>query len=95
MVMRMSLEIGVHKKLIVSDKNTKSDSESRISDNSIITLKLSKTYEKFRAVDSLTIKVDLEIFLDFWVQTERARLRRLECFVDFCTPTRARRSLRI
>ena len=58
MVMRMSLEKGLHKKLKISDKNIDSPSEGRISDNSITTLKLSKIYEKFRAVDSLTIKVD-------------------------------------
>jgi ABC-2 type transport system ATP-binding protein len=43
---------------MVSDKNTGPHSNSRIPDNSITTLSLSKTYEKFRAVDSLTIKVD-------------------------------------
>ncbi len=48
----------MHKKLKISDKNIDSPSEGRISDNSITTLKLSKIYEKFRAVDSLTIKVD-------------------------------------
>jgi ABC-2 type transport system ATP-binding protein len=44
--------------LIVSAKNTSPPSNSGISDNSITISNLSKTYEKFRAVDCLTIKVD-------------------------------------
>src|SRR4051812_42660993 len=58
MTMRMSLRRGVHKKVDSICQNTSPPSNNGISGNSITISNLSKTYEKFRAVDCLTIKVD-------------------------------------